>query len=299
MRLYLVTPVGRNLHCLKVSGKSTHMTVFSIACPLGEASIATVFITTRQSVCNNSNMRRQANYSQNFIRSPKLVEQLLAKSNIKATDTVYDLGAGSGVISSVLAGKAKEVIAVEYEPKTAEILKRNMKDHANVKVITGDVMQLPLPKTPYKVFANIPFHLSSPIVQRFLDTPVEPEAAYLVVQKQFGKKLVATDTTHFTSQLGMLVGAKFKVKVIKNLRRTDFWPHPAVDTVCIEMIKRKNPLVPKERLAAYEKFTTECFSDPKKLAKLPINVIGQTPGFSPSRVSLDQWVILFNAQKRY
>lgn len=244
-------------------------------------------------------MKRLATYSQNFLRSPKLVESLIARSNLTKDDIVYDIGAGSGVISSALAKKVKQVVAVEYEPGAAKILIHNMKDFGNVTVKIGDIMQINLPTTPYKIFANIPFHLSSPIIQRFINSPMSPEAAYLIVQKQFGRKLIATDTTHFTGQLGMLIGAEYQVKIIKSLRRTDFWPHPAVDTVCIEMIKRKTPLVAKNRLSAYSQFTIQCFSDPKKLAKMPLHIIGQQPGTSPSRLSLDQWVILFNSQKVY
>ena len=244
-------------------------------------------------------MKRRADYSQNFLRSPKLVESLIGRSNLTANDTVYDLGAGSGIISSALARKVKKVIAVEYEPGAAKTLIHNMKEYPNVSVKIGDVMKLNLPTTPYKIFANIPFHLSSPITQRFINSPMAPDAAYLIVQKQFGRKLIATDTTHFTGQLGMLLGAEYKVKIIKSLRKTDFWPHPAVDTVFIEMIKRSQPLVQKNRLSAYSQFTIQCFSDPKKLAKMPLEVIGQVPGASPSRLSLDQWVILFNSQKIY
>lgn len=244
-------------------------------------------------------MKRRADYSQNFLRSPKLVESLITRSNLTADDTVYDLGAGSGVISSALARKVKKVVAVEYEPGAAKILIHNMKDYPNVSVKIGDVMKLNLPTTPYKIFANIPFHLSSPIIQRFINSPMAPDAAYLIVQKQFGRKLIATDTTHFTGQLGMLLGAEYKVKIIKNLRKTDFWPYPAVDTVFVEIVKRPQPLVPKNRLSTYAQFTVECFSDPKKLAKMPLHVIGQEPGVSPSRLSLDQWVILFNSQKIY
>src|SRR5690606_35494472 len=132
--------------------------------------------------------------------------------------------------------------------------------YANVTVKIGDIMQLKLPTSPYKIFANIPFHLSSPIIQRFINSPMSPDAAYLIVQKQFGRKLIATDTTHFTGQLGMLIGAEYKVKIIKNLHITVFWPPPAVDTVCIEMIKRPQPLIPKQRLSGYAQFTIECFS---------------------------------------
>ena len=244
-------------------------------------------------------MKRLADYSQNFLRSPKLVESLVAQANLKKDDIVYDIGAGSGIISSALARKVKQVIAVEFEPGAAKILIHNMQEYPNVSVKIGDIMKMNLPTTPYKIFANIPFHLSSPIVQRFINSPMSPEAAYLIVQKQFGRKLIATDTSHFTGQLGMLLGVEYKVKIIKSLRKTDFWPHPAVDTVLVEMIKRKDPLIPKNRLSAYTQFTIQCFSDPKKLAKMPLAIIGQTVGASPSRLSLDQWVILFNSQKIY
>ena len=244
-------------------------------------------------------MKRRADYSQNFLRSPKLVEQLVSRSVIKKDDVVYDLGAGSGVIASVLAKYAKQVVAVEYDQRVAKTLRHNMSNFSNVTVKIGDVMTLALPTTPYKIFANIPFHLSSPIIQRFINSPFAPEAAYLIVQRQFGRKLIATDTTHFTGQLGMLLGAEYSVKIIKNLRKTDFWPHPAVDTVCVEMIKRKEPLVAKNRLAAYAQFTHDCFSDPKKLAKMPLKTIGAEPGISPSRLSLDRWINLFNAQSTY
>lgn len=244
-------------------------------------------------------MKRRADLSQNFLRSPKLVESLVARSVLTKDDVVYDIGAGSGVISSVLAHKVKRVVAVEYDPRIAETLKHNMAAFSNVTVQIGDIQTLVLPTIPYSIFANIPFHLSSKIVGRFVNSPSAPQAAYLIVQKQFGRKLVATDTSHFTSQLGMILGAEYAVKTIKSLRKTDFWPHPAVDTVCIEMIKRPTPLVPKNRLKAYEKFTFECFSDPKKLAKMPLSNIGQTPGVSPSRLSLDQWILLFTSQHIY
>ncbi len=244
-------------------------------------------------------MKRLAEYSQNFLRSPKLVEQLIARSNLTKNDIVYDIGAGSGVISSALAPRVKQVVAVEFEPGIAKTLRYNMSAYPNVNVTIGDIMKVKLPTTPYKIFSNIPFHLSSPIVQRFINSPTAPEAAYLIVQKQFGRKLIATDTTHFTGQLGMLVGAEYSVKIIKSLRKTDFWPHPAVDTVMVEMVKRKQPLVAKDRLSAYTNFTNDCFSDPRKLAKMPLKVIGAEPGLSPSRLSLERWVTLFNSQSTY
>lgn len=244
-------------------------------------------------------MKRLATHSQNFIRRPNLVRELLRLTNIKPDDTVYDLGAGSGVITSVLAETVGMVVAIEYEPRTIELLRINMEKYSNVDVHQADILKFDLPTTPYKIFANIPFHLSSPIISRFINSAEAPESAYLIVQKQFGKKLVATDTTHFTGQLGMIIGAEYEVKVLRPLKRTDFWPHPAVDTVFIGLIKRKQPLVDSHRLSGYQKFTEECFSDPKKLAKMPLEAINALPGISPSRLHLEQWVKLFNSQNTY
>lgn len=244
-------------------------------------------------------MKRLAHYSQNFLRSPKLVNELIDKSSLNPGDTVYDIGAGSGVISSVLAKRVKSVVAIEFEPRVVQTLKENMAAFSNVTVRHEDIMKTTFPQTPYKIFANIPFHLSSPIIKRFLNSPNAPKAAYLIVQKQFGEKLVSSEESRFTAQLGMLVGVEYSVRILKNLQRADFWPNPAIDTVFIELIKRKQPLVAPQRLKAYETYTIECFADPKKLAKLPLHVIGKTPGFPPSRLTLAQWLILFNSQKVY
>lgn len=244
-------------------------------------------------------MKRLASYSQNFLRNPIIVKELLKRSNVGYDDIVYDIGAGSGVITAEVARIAKQVVAVEFDPRVAETLQRNMAKYDNVRVTVNDALKVTFPRTAYKIVANIPFHLSSPIVQRFCRSTTSPEAAYLIVQRQFGRKLVATDTTHFTSQLGMIVGAEYTVKLIMHLERTDFWPHPNVDTVCIEFLKRPEPLVPKNRLEAFATFTTECFSDPKKLAKLPLDAVGLTPGVSPSRLHLDTWIDLFNSQNVY
>ncbi len=245
-------------------------------------------------------MKRLHTHSQNLLRNPQLIKELFHRTDIRHNATVIDIGAGTGTISSVLARQVNQVIAVEFEPRMFAKLRENMERYPNVTIYEGDFLTMPLPKAAYSIFANIPFHLSSPIVNRLIETDTPPESVYLIVQKQFGRKLIAdTDPEHFTSQLGMIVGVLYETKIRKNLNRTDFFPHPAVDTVFLQMIRRPEPLVKPSRMQAYRIFTTECFADPKKLAKLPIHEIGLEPGGSPSRLTLKEWVKLFHLQTTY
>ena len=243
-------------------------------------------------------MKRLAHYSQYFLRSPGLIKALVGHTNITARDVVYDIGAGSGVISSVLADRAKSVIAVEFEPRMAEKLRGNMEQYPNVTVHQGDFLEMPLPNGLYKIFANIPFHLSSPIVRRLAEAENPPTATYLIVQKQFANKLLP-DFDGFTGQLGMMIGPIFAAKIRKRLKRTDFWPHPNVDTVMIELLLRPEPLVPVAKMPAYRQFIEGCFSDPKIFAKMPHEHVGIPLDTKPSQMKLDQWIELFSMQHRY
>ncbi len=239
-------------------------------------------------------MKRLAHYSQYFLRSPRLIKELVGHTTIKRTDTVYDIGAGSGVISSVLAERCKQVVAIEFEPRVAEKLRDNMQSYPNVEVRVGDFLEMELPKAPYKIFANIPFHLSSPIVRKLVESDRSPEAIYLIVQKQFANKLLP-DSERFTGQLGMMIGPLFEARIRKRLQRTDFWPHPNVDTVLVELIRRDGPLISAAKMPAYRKFIEDCFSDPRKFAKTPREEIGLPLDIKPSQMKLLQWVELFGA----
>jgi len=237
-------------------------------------------------------LKRLAHYSQYFLRSPQLVKELVGHSSINKHDNVFDIGAGSGVISSVLATRCRSVTSIEVEPRVVSTLRENMREYPNVTVYQGDFLEMTLPEKPYKIFANIPFHLSSPILHKITEAKNPPVATYLIVQKQFANKLLA-DSDRFTSQLGMIIGPEFAVRVRRPLRRTDFWPHPNVDTVLLEIVHRDEPLINPEKLKTYKKMIVDCFSDPKIFAKMPLFEVGLRPDIKPSQMTLTQWIKLF------
>lgn len=173
--------------------------------------------------------------SQHFLRSPKLALVLIGHSNLKKRDLVVEIGAGSGVITSALSRRVARVIAVEPDGEAVAKLRGHLSKQGceNVEVVEKDFMDFELPSEPYKIFANPPFHLSSAILHKLIESPNPPEAIYLILQKQFALKLL-NNTRHYTSQLGFALTRDYATKIRLPLKSSDFTPPPAVPTVLFE-----------------------------------------------------------------
>ncbi|MBR3386375.1 methyltransferase domain-containing protein [Candidatus Saccharibacteria bacterium] len=181
---------------------------------------------------------RDYRLSQHFLRSPRLALILIGHSNLKKRDLVVEVGAGSGVITSALSARVREVIAIEPDHTTADKLRENLAKHhiTNVTVMEKDFRDVTLPHESYKVFANPPFHLSSEILHFLIEAENLPEAIYLILQKQFALKLL-NNTRHYTSQLGFQLTSDYDTKIRLPLKSYDFTPPPAVPCVLFEAKK--------------------------------------------------------------
>lgn len=240
-------------------------------------------------------MKRQvATHSQHFLRNPRLIAELIGHSNIRRGDLVIDIGAGSGAITAVLARRCQQVLAYENEPGILNKLQQNMRRHKNVKVIAQDFLLAKLPDEPYKVFANIPFHLSADIVRKLTNNEMHaPRSIYLIVQKQFAQKIVPSDR-HFTSQLGTQLAPWWQTRIRRPLRRTDFTPPPAVDTVLLELKPRPEPLLPTLERDKYQSFVAKCYASQKVFADAPRAKASINPERKPSELTPEEWVRLYS-----
>lgn len=228
------------------------------------------------------------------MRSPRLVAELIGHSNIRKNDLVLDIGAGTGVIAAALARRCKMVYAIEPEPGAFAKLRQNTAEAPNIKAVSQDFLLYALPPGPYKVFANIPFHLSSPIVQKLAWAPNPPKSIYLIVQKQFAHKLLANNQ-HFTSQLGAQIAPWWTVRIRRPLKKTDFWPHPNVDTVLVEIKQRPEPLLPQNVAATYKALITKAFESPAFYRTLPLAAANINPELTPSQLTSEQWAQLYRS----
>jgi 16S rRNA A1518/A1519 N6-dimethyltransferase RsmA/KsgA/DIM1 with predicted DNA glycosylase/AP lyase activity len=254
-------------------------------------------------------MKRLTNLSQKFLKSPRLVSELIGHTNIKKTDVVYDIGAGTGIITSCLASRCKQVVAIEVDPRAIPILIKNTEHFDNVQVAQEDFLDSKLPMGDYKVFANIPFNQSAPIVAKLATAKNPPLATYLIVQKQFARKLLP-DWEGYTGQAAVLYGVEFEIKIRYYLKPTDFEPQAKVPTVLMAMLKRPEPLVKGFELVNFREFVTDVFAlnttiDKSALKFMPPRRYQDfakneniAVGTKPSQLKLTQWVTLYRLSRQ-
>ena len=237
-------------------------------------------------------MTRKHRISQNFLRSPRIALMLVGHSNIRKRDFTLDIGAGSGVFSYALSKKSARVLAIEFDRETFKKLQNNTKNLENVEVLCTDFLRFNLSKLPknYKVCANIPFHLSSPIIQKLTTTQNSPKSIYLILQKQFARKLIVSDK-NFTSALGVKIFPFFESKIKKPLQKSDFTPPPAVETVFFEMKRREAPLISKEEQPIFNDFIEKMFAMPEFYKK---NCQPKFKTKKPSELKGEEWLEIWH-----
>jgi 23S rRNA (adenine-N6)-dimethyltransferase len=204
-----------------------------------------------------SSFRQSIFYSQNFLKDPCLVASLLDRCNIGHDDVVYEIGPGRGIITAQLALRCKQVVAIEKDPRLSTLLIRQFADRPNVTLHEADFLCYPLPRKPYKVFANIPFNITKALVTRLTGAEYPPQDAYLAMQKEAAYMFLGKPRESLCS---VLLKPWFEVEIVHRFRRKDFVPEPQVDVVMLRLRKRGPPLVNRADRQCFRDFVVYSFT---------------------------------------
>lgn len=247
-------------------------------------------------------------YAQNFLKSACLVDHLLDRCDIGPDDSVYEIGPGRGIITERLALRCHQVIAIEKDPQLVDVLRSRFAGMSNIRLHEGDFLDYRLPGQHYKVFANIPFNITSSIVTRLTSAPVPPDDAYLVMQKEAAEKFMGMPRESLYS---VLLKPCFELELLHRFRRSDFTPAPRVDVVMLRLRKRGPPLLMRSELPLFRDFVVYSFTTPQPCLKSTLKGLftsGQLKQLSksldldvnatPTSLHLGQWLCLFDAFKR-
>jgi 16S rRNA (adenine1518-N6/adenine1519-N6)-dimethyltransferase len=203
---------------------------------------------------------------QNFLIDKNVLRKIVEASDIKPTDIILEVGPGIGVLTQELAQFAKKIISVEKSETMCEILKETIKDFKNVEVINDDILQyklkLPMGESKYKVVANIPYYLTSPLIRKFLEEKNPPQEIVLMIQKEVAQR-VCTSPPHM-NLLAVSVQFYADIKIISYVSNNCFWPAPKIDSAIIKITPKNNK---EKNIIVINKFfevVKAGFSQPRK-----------------------------------
>jgi 23S rRNA (adenine-N6)-dimethyltransferase len=188
---------------------------------------------------------------QHVLRSPLIAAELVREVNVGAADHVLEIGAGTGRLTEALADRADRVTAVELDPQLVARLHRAFAGRHGVDIVHGDILRLPLPGEPYRVFGNLPFGITTPILRRLLDDPRSPlQRADVILQFEAARKRAAVYPSSLLA-LGWLPW--WEMRLARRIPRLSFEPPPRVDGGLLTIARRSSPLLdPSERGAFLE-----------------------------------------------
>ena len=169
---------------------------------------------------------------QNFMVEPSLYPKLTEYACLTQNDMTLDAGAGFGFLTKFLANKCKTVVAVEKDPRIAEVLREQVKGLGNVTVLEGDLLKTELPEFN-KVVAIPPYYLSSRLVTWLLQRKID--CAVLILQREFANRLAANVGSEDYGWLTVITCHGARVELLDEVPKTVFYPQPEVDSVIVRL----------------------------------------------------------------
>ena len=182
------------------------------------------------------------NIGQHFLKNPAVVDSICEKSKLLKSDTVLEIGPGTGNLTVKLLELSKKVIAVEFDRRMVrETLKRvegTPNEHA-LRIIQGDVLKVDLP--PFDVcVANLPYQISSPFLFKMLEHTPAFRCAVVMFQLEFAQRLTAKSGSDLFCRLSVNCQLLAKVTNVLKVGKNNFRPPPKVDSMVVR-IEIKNP----------------------------------------------------------
>lgn len=193
-----------------------------------------------------------------FLNSPAIINSIADALPLKGK-AVLEIGGGHGELTAALTAKAKSVRVIETDANLVPYLEKLAGACGNIDVVQGDALQAEF-KEPI-VFGNLPYYISTPLLLKILDSPFK--TAVLMVQKEFGERMVAQPKSSDYSRLTIAVASRAKCEILMVVPAECFSPQPKVDSVVV----RLDALPVKSRLAVDDDLVRALFQHKNQSVK--------------------------------
>ena len=240
-----------------------------------------------------SNLRAKKRLGQHFLVDEDVLQRIISTAELDHEDTVVEVGPGLGVLTRRLAEQVATVIAVELDSRLVSILRKTLSRFPNVKVVHADILKVApgqlledysvFPERPqrYKVVANLPYYITSPVLRHFLQADAKPSLMVVMVQKEVGEAIAATPGN--MSLMSIMTQLHAVPTIVSYVPAKSFYPSPKVDSLILRLDVRPKPAIEVSDLDSYLSTVNCGFSSPRKQLR---NSLSQALGIPPSQIAL-------------
>ncbi|HUQ43459.1 MAG TPA: 16S rRNA (adenine(1518)-N(6)/adenine(1519)-N(6))-dimethyltransferase RsmA [Candidatus Limnocylindria bacterium] len=209
--------------------------------------------------------------SQNFLADPDVLQSILDLADVAPGDRVLEIGPGLGILTGGLLEAGAQVTAVELDTGLAAYLANTFAEElerGHLQLIEGDALDLELTEVappPYRVVANLPYHITSPILHRLLGAEPSPERLVLMVQAEVADRMAAPAGR--MSYLSAFVQFHATIEVALRVPPEAFEPAPKVSSAVVVLTPRAEKALPRERESALWGLVQSGFRERRKMLR--------------------------------
>jgi len=223
-------------------------------------------------------LQARKSLGQHFLIDEEVLKLITSAAELTPTDVIMEIGPGLGVLTRELARQSGWVITVELDSRLATILEQSLAPFSNVTIINEDILRIdpaallqeqrakfpPIIGSPfnYKVVANLPYYITSPVLRHFLETSLKPQIIVVMVQKEVAEAIVAKPGQ--MSILSISVQFYGEPAIISYVPAQCFYPAPEVDSAILKIKLYSQPPVEVTDRESFFKLVRAGFSAPRK-----------------------------------
>lgn len=227
---------------------------------------------------NEAGARPRKQFGQNFMVDQNLVRLVAQAGELSRDDVVVEVGPGTGTLTEELLDQARKVIAVEIDRDLASMLRKKFSDRSNFILIEGDALDgkhavnlrliqalshsAATPSRPFKLVANLPYNIASPLVIELLILGCKLLA--FTVQKEVADRLRAQPNDDAWGPLSVMAQLLGQIEVLRTLPPSAFWPPPKIDSALVRIRAHEQIPIDRTEVANFSQFIHRLFSYRRK-----------------------------------
>jgi 16S rRNA (adenine1518-N6/adenine1519-N6)-dimethyltransferase len=269
---------------------------------------------TLREVLRRHGVRAATSLGQRFLVDRGVLAAIVDAAELSPDDDVLEIGPGPGVLTAALAARVRSVTAVEVDPRMVALLGETLADHENVRIVQADALKvdlLALAPPITRIVANLPYQITTPLLERFLADDRRPALVVVLVQQEVARRMAATArSARERGYLSVFTQSFAEPRIVRRVPARAFRPAPRVDSAVVALRTRPRPAFAPLAQEPFLRLVSDAFRHRRKQLRSALGheagldreratavlaAAGIAPDRRPETLSLDEWVALANA----